>query len=108
MRLFTNPPLRPPPPIAPSNRVPFLIFAHLKIEKLIFGVDAGVINYCFAKDWIDVAIAQDEKITDAEAVDMKSDCLEFHRLVSLRMATHLQLTVSNMNKTTWVATTPFP
>ena len=53
--------------------------------------------------WIEFVVNLVPTITDAQADDFMPTALAFHEAVSLRMASHLKLTIHNFDTTTWMA-----
>ena len=53
--------------------------------------------------WVELAVNLIRDISDEEADQRMPAAVRFHQVVSLKMASHLSLTISNIDGTTWLA-----
>ena len=67
----------------------------------VLGIDGGVVPMCGT--WVEFALRQAADMTDDEYDLHKGELHAYHRRVSMRMASHLQLTVANISPTLTLA-----
>jgi len=65
-------------------------------------IDNGVSNETMCH-WVELVISEIPGIQQTEIDEVLPSCIEFHRTVCLRAATHLSLTAHNIDRTSWIS-----